>query len=447
MEVFEKIKREVLEKNLIRPGDRVVIGCSGGPDSMFLTEFFRKYREEWSLELIIAHVNHGVRGEAAKKDAEFVRDYCLRHSLTYRLYNTNMNQKAAEWQVSPEEAGRRLRYRFFYRLAGEKGKVAVAHTFDDQAETVLMRLIRGSGPDGTGGMEEKKGQLIRPLLGIRRRELIQALESRGIEYRIDGTNLETEYTRNFIRRKILPLMKELNPNVKSALVRYSELEREDREYFERETEKYIGRYVAFENGDAIFDDKVLDLPEALGNRILRSLFERVAGTGKDFTKHHTEILREGLTLQSGKSLDLPEDIVLSSEFGKYRLGKRREPVREEVFLRIGRNQTPWGIFTVEYVEEYSISGKREAVFSGDLPVETLKLRIRRPGDRMIPFGRSSNVKVKDIFQSEKIPVSRRDDIPFLLSGEEILWIPGVRRGNGYLYRGGKGIKITNEVEL
>ncbi|MDO5713054.1 MAG: tRNA lysidine(34) synthetase TilS [Tissierellia bacterium] len=446
MNILENLRKELIETHLVKPYDQVVIGCSGGPDSMFLLELFRRLEEELSLEIIVAHVNHGVRGEAAKRDADFVQNYCKRYHLSFQLLETNMNEKAKEWKISPEEAGRKLRYDFFHSLIQQGGRIAVAHNLDDQAETVLMRLIRGTGPDGAGGMEVEKGAVIRPLLQTYRRDIVAYLQEKEIPYCIDQTNLETEYTRNYIRRKILPFMKEVNPLTKEALVRYSFLAQKDREYFDHVVEQYINDSVQISKDYIIIDSSIKELPEALSLRVLRKLYETIAGTGKDFTYHHVSLLKEGLSLPSGKVLVFPRNILFTSEFGSFRLSRKVEKDIRQFPLQFGENKTPWGIFTVLKRKEYSSPSEDEAYFSMDLPIKDIVLRTRRPGDWMIPFGKSSKTKVKDIFQSEKTPKSQREIIPFMMYKDRILWIPGVKRSNEFLYTNDEGILIKREVE-
>lgn len=437
MDIFNRLVEDLLEKNILSPGESIVLGVSGGPDSMFLLELFLRLPKGIVGGIKVAHVNHGIRGAAADADEEFVKTYCENRGIPCFTRRGNMNDLARKWKMSPEEAGRKLRYDFFYSLLDRGGKVALAHTLDDQAETVLMRLIRGTGPEGLGGMEELSGSLFRPLLGVRRREIIEALEDYKIPYCTDATNLETEYTRNYIRRKILPLMKELNPRIKESLGNLATFSREDRHYFDEVVDEYL-RGLTREDGDVLFGPEILKVPLALQKRYLKGIFMEAAGTAKDLSSAQLQVMVDSLGDSSGKQRHLSHGIVLTREFDHWRMGPEKKGIFGEFPLELGENETPWGIFTVTEERRGDFTDPN-VLFLND--IDDLILREKRRGDRMVPWGRASEKKVKDLFQSEGVPVSHRDRIPLLVQGEKVLWIVGVRKGNFPFVEGKKVYRI------
>jgi tRNA(Ile)-lysidine synthase len=230
------IKNNILEKNLISPGENILIALSGGPDSVFLFHNLRKLRETLSFNLYASHINHMYRGKDAMHDEEFVRNLCDKYGIKLFVKRKNATEYAKELKVTEEEAGRVLRYNFFkenLREIGE-GKVALAHNLNDQAETVLQRIIRGTGIDGLSAMSFQKDNLIRPMLNISRDEIMNYLHENNYEYCIDITNTQDIYGRNKIRLNLIPYLEQnFNPNIQSSLYRMSEAMERDKKIIEK----------------------------------------------------------------------------------------------------------------------------------------------------------------------------------------------------------------------
>jgi tRNA(Ile)-lysidine synthase len=230
------IKNNILEKNLISPGENILIALSGGPDSVFLFHNLRRLRETLSFNLYASHINHMYRGKDAMHDEEFVRNLCDKYGIKLFVKRKNATEYAKELKVTEEEAGRVLRYNFFkenLREIGE-GKVALAHNLNDQAETVLQRIIRGTGIDGLSAMSFQKDNLIRPMLNISRDEIMNYLHENNYEYCIDITNTQDIYGRNKIRLNLIPYLEQnFNPNIQYSLYRMSEAMERDKKIIEK----------------------------------------------------------------------------------------------------------------------------------------------------------------------------------------------------------------------
>ena len=213
--IREKVLKFINENRMMEKGDNIVIGVSGGADSMCLLDIMLYIATEYDLNIYVVHINHGIRGESAYRDARFVKDYCYSRGVNCTIGEYDVPILASQWGMSHEEAGRRVRYEAFDEMLqrlGGKGKIAVAHNADDSAETILLNLIRGSGLKGMTGIQPVRDNIIRPILCLSRSEIEAYNQAEGINYVTDETNLEDEYTRNKIRMNILPKMCQINPN-------------------------------------------------------------------------------------------------------------------------------------------------------------------------------------------------------------------------------------------
>jgi tRNA(Ile)-lysidine synthase len=258
MDIADKVKKTISNNGLIQKGEHIVIGLSGGPDSVCLFHILYRLAEELDIRLHAVHINHGLRPGAADEDQRYAEALCEEYRIPCYSFSFDVNRIAKEQGISSEDAGRQVRYRSFFEVAdriaeetGESVKVAVAQNMNDQAETVLMRIIRGTGPDGLAGIadlrsEKKKGLVIRPLLVVPREEIEAYCINNNLNPRTDLTNLEPVYTRNRIRLELIPyLCENFNPNITAALSRLSRIAKEDRDYFGGKADAIIAEHVVF----------------------------------------------------------------------------------------------------------------------------------------------------------------------------------------------------------
>jgi len=249
--ITERVRNTIINNHLIEKGEHIVIGLSGGPDSVCLFHILCQLREELGIRLYAVHINHGLRPGAADEDQKYTEDLCARYQVPCRTFSFDVTRIARESGMSSEDAGRKVRYQSFFEVAdqienetGGSIKIAVAQNMNDQAETVLMRILRGTGTEGLVGIEylrtEKNRGIIRPLLDVTRAEIELYCKENGLDPRIDLTNLEPIYTRNKIRLELLPYLSEnYNGNIVAALNRLSRIAKEDKDYFGRFTETIL----------------------------------------------------------------------------------------------------------------------------------------------------------------------------------------------------------------
>jgi tRNA(Ile)-lysidine synthase len=474
--VLKIAMRNGLETYLV--AEPLVVGVSGGPDSLALLHMLRSLRSATASQTIhVAHLDHMLRGRASEEDARFVAELAKEWGLPYTIRRFDVKQYAHKQQLSIEEAARNARYAFLAALAHEQAAaVAVAHNADDQVETVLMHILRGSGISGLRGMRMLTTVLVasldsnlselahnlptepitlfRPLLGVWRREIEAYCAHAGLQPRLDITNTDRQYKRNRIRYELIPLLeRDYDPAVKAHLHNLAELAEGEDEIIEALMEQEARRLVYLEaEGIIRFEQSdVADMPEALRLRLIRWAIKHVAGTLEGFTHRHIE---EAAGIVSGeadspRAADLPHGLIVERLDGWSVISQRRFvegpkeqdiskwPIMdrdEELSLVPGDTlqlQTGWKLNShiVSAENEKSAPGDLLALFDMD-EMETLGplvLRTRRPGDFMKPLGMKGSKTLQDLFIDAKIPRSIRDRIPLVscsASGGEVLWVPG-----------------------
>lgn len=437
---------------LINPHEKVLIGVSGGPDSMALLYVLMEIRKEIPFSIYVAHVNHGVRGMEADEDEEFVKNEALKNDIPYYSKRIDMDGYAREHKISSEDAGRILRYKFFREIISSLGggKIAVAHNKDDQAETLLMRFMRGTGIDGLRGMEYKNDDIIRPILGISRSEIEEYIKSNNIKTRLDRTNLEPIYSRNKIRLELIPYIESnFNPNIVDTLWRISATSQRDSSFLKELSHEKYKQMVKFEDGNSIIlcRGKFLLEHEAIKFRIIRHCIEKLSGNLKGITETHIRDVVELSKGETGKSIDLINCIKVKTSYDDLiiEVDKVKEKVSYNKSISIGEytyfKELGFAVETkVLPVEEVKFNFKDRFIkyFDYDRIVGILTIRNRLPGDVFVPFGMKGTKKLKDYFIDEKVPIPDRDTIPILVDEKNIIWIIGMRTSEYY--------KITPETK-
>lgn len=455
----ESVRQIIEEYKLINENDNIVIGVSGGPDSMALLYLLVKIKKDKKFNLYLAHVNHGVRGEDARADEEFVRKKAEELKLPYYFKKADMLALAKEKSISAEEAGREIRYGFFNEILKEKGggKIAVAHNKNDQAETLLMRIIRGTGIDGLKGMDYINGNIIRPLLKTNREEIEAYIERNQIETVLDKTNLETIYTRNKIRLELLPYIRDnFNPNIIDSLWRLSSSAEIDNKFLEDYSNNKYNHILSMKSRSRItldkdgFDKEDRSIQQRIIRRAISDLGDNLQGIVHQHIKMVLDLFSSG---ETGKEVHLPKDLVARLDYTNLIIEKKK-PEGEVDYLEelsLGKNQLkgiPYKInLRVLPLSEMGnmTKGDRIRVFDYGKVKGQLRVRNRRPGDRFTPFGMKGRKKLKDYFIDEKISKDLRDRIPLLIDDEEILWVVGYRTSE--LYRVNKETEEILVVEL
>ncbi len=444
----ERVWNTICKYKLIEEDDNIVLGISGGHDSMSLLYLLMEIKKRLSFNLILAHVNHGVRGEDALKDELFVKSISDRLNLKYFSKKVDMVARAKEKNISQEEAGRELRYGFFREIIKTlgKGKIAVAHNRKDQAETLLLRIMRGTGLDGLKAMDFKSGDIIRPILDIDRWEIEKYIYDNKIETVLDRTNLESIYSRNKVRLELIPYIEEnFNPNIVDTLFRLSESARIDSEFLEKYTEKkYSKVLIKEEDGKIIFKDSKFEEEDlSIKKRLLRKAIDNLNKGLQGIEEIHiTSIIELFSKKETGKKINLPNDIIARVSYNnliveKLRRDRSISPTPSLVELEIGENVLDDYMLVIDLQildrREFASQGKYRNVeyFDYNKIVGKSYIRSRKAGDRFKPLGMRGSKKIKDYFIDEKIPREERDKIPLLVDEENIIWVIGYRTSENY----------------
>jgi tRNA(Ile)-lysidine synthase len=448
--IERRMRATIARYDMIRPRERVLVAVSGGPDSTALLHLLHELAGEMSLDLQVAHLDHGWRGRASEKDAEFVRRMALRLGLPVTVGRVD----AATWtaggrpRTSLEARARTVRTNFLLETARQAGadRVALGHTRDDQAESLLLRLLRGSGTRGLAGTYPVvDGVLVRPLIEIRRADLVAYLKDRGLRYRLDATNRDPAHARNRVRLRLLPLLeREFNPAVVEALGHAADILRDEDAYLSGLAESEYRARARRRGAEVVLPARaLLDLPVALRRRLLRLAFAAVRGDLRRIALEHVEQCLRLLEGRSGRrSAGLPDGLVVHLSGGDLVVSSRgrhaaapaadaapcREalcPVPGEVPLlgfgwRLRATVVPRG----EAASDLRAGGPDRAYLDADLLPGPLLVRPRRPGDRFVPLGAPGRRKVKSFLIDRKVPVDDRGRIPLVLSGERIAWVVG-----------------------
>ncbi len=430
--MYEKVKRYIEKHHMISEKDKVITGVSGGADSVCLLFILIRLMEERGFMLHAVHVNHGIRGEAADRDEAYVRKICGRRKVPLTVFRENVPAYAKQHGLTEEEAGREVRREAFENvMRQQKGtRIALAHHMNDNAETVLWNLCRGTSLKGLGGIAPVSGVWIRPLLCVKRREIESYLEKWGISYCTDETNACNAYTRNRIRNEIIPYM-ERNMNEQTVLHMAETAERM------RVIEDYVRREALRLKGECTVRDSLGRLilkqgrfqaaDEALRSYILHEVLCEAAGHRKDIEAIHVKILEELLGKQVGRRADLPYGTTAVRCY---------EGIRFEKAGETEKNAEPEKKFAVRILEREEISeafpkNPYTKWFDYDIIKNTVKMRHREPGDYLTIDKSGNTQKLKQYFINEKIPREMRDRLWLLADGSHIIWIVGCRQNQMY----------------
>jgi tRNA(Ile)-lysidine synthase len=468
---FTSLKQHILvslkKHEMMRPGDRVGVAVSGGADSVALLLLLLELREKLGIVLSVVHFNHKLRGKASDEDEKFVAKLAAKHGLEFHSASVDVAKKAKEERANLEDAARRARYDYFRSLteSGVCGRIAVAHTADDQAETVLAHLLRGTGLAGLGGIHPVAGPVIRPLLSVRRSELRRFLRARKQTWREDATNRDTKRMRARIRKKLLPLLeKQFQPAIVDHLGTLADLAREDEAFLDAIAQERVSALV-HERGEGArigVDDLLApwkgkefktentegtektEEKNALSKRIVRRIVESIKPRDGQFGAGHVEaVLQLARSGQSGSSLHLPGGVEVRRERDALEFhAVENEGVRNahraphEYQYNIDLANGAQGVSVAELgcvfrlrVIDWPPKRGETSMDKGVLDRDRLRfpmvLRNWRPGDRLRPQGHRSVHKLKRLLNEKRVSRWERDGWPVLTSGDVLVWARGV----------------------
>ncbi|MFZ1946114.1 MAG: tRNA lysidine(34) synthetase TilS [bacterium] len=435
--------RATIEKhNMLSGGERVLIAVSGGPDSVALLHALVSLKATYRLDLHLAHLEHGLRGEAALADMEFVQALGRDLGLSVTARRVDVAELASKSSLPVEAVARKLRYAFLEEVAGDIGaaKIATGHNANDQAETLLLNLIRGSGISGLRGIRPAiEGKIVRPLIEAKREEILAYLTERGLDYRTDLTNADEVYDRNRVRMSLVPLLeKDFNPRIVDSLVRTAEVFSLVADYLDAQVAEAMKQCCRPGDGRITVDlEAFAALPRAVRVFTLYAVVRSLEGDEQVVTFDTLGALENvAARSQSGSRVDIGSGIIAVKEYDRLVVGRDMALAEGyEVPLTVPGTtdiESAGYSFQTSVLEEAPRSAdlfRSGSTAYFDLGKLALPLVARswREGDKFVPFGLSGSKKVHDVFTDEKIPVTQRSRIPIICDREEIIWVAGVRR--------------------
>ena len=425
MNIKEAVESIIIEHELIRSGDRVLVALSGGADSVCLLVILNELKGKLDFAVSAMHINHGLR-EEAMNDAEYSKELCVRLGVPYYYAKIDVNSYADEKHLSTEEAGRILRYQEFDKVMKKDGYdlLATAHHANDLAETMILFLSRGTGVKGLAPITYKNGNIIRPLLPVTKDEIVEFLESEGIRYCEDRTNADNDYTRNYIRHEVIPRLVSVNDRAVEHMAKTADIVSEAYDVLDEVVDGYEKTYIR-EGGDGylICDEAALLKPYIYKALIHRAIV-KVAHAEKDITAVHISGVETLMDKQVGRVMYLPYSLRARREYDGVSIrplscetGDRKAPevnYRTRTFIREEGMQIP--------EKEYT------KWFDYDIIKDTFNIRLVADDDEMTVLKSGGTKKLKDLFKDLKVPMDKRKDYMCVATGNHVYWVIGLRMG-------------------
>ncbi|HUJ17812.1 MAG TPA: tRNA lysidine(34) synthetase TilS [Nitrospirota bacterium] len=439
------VQDTIRKYGLLDPGDRVVVAVSGGPDSVCLLAILHTMAKNLGLSLHVAHLDHMFRGEESAEEAQFVADLSKKLGIPSTSERFDVPAFCRERGLSAQEGARKVRYGFLEQVAHDTGasRIATGHTADDQAETFLLRLLRGAGVSGLSSIPPRRGMIIRPLIEITRDQVLDYLRENSLGFRTDPSNAKPVYTRNRVRMDVIPVLRQFNPRIVETLAAEAALLRDEDEA----VDAYLGSVTeaAHREDDetvSIKRDAFDTLPPAFRRRLLRKIAD-MTDRGASFLSlgQIDDALSFMLSTQTGKSIMLSPGLSVTREYDRFVFSSpAARPGFSRTLSHPGATMVPeLGLEVKTLIAE----GRRtepelsnyiwQAQFDYDKIGPLLTLRSRHSGDRFSPSGMAGrSKKLQDYFVDAKVPRRKRDRVPLLCSGEDILWVVGLRTDERFL---------------
>ena len=445
--MLQQFLSTIEQYRMLSPGDKVIAAVSGGADSVAMCHLLKTAAPAMNLQLHLAHVDHMLRGEESRADAEFAARLAQADNIPYTIERIDVRSYAKQHKLGLQEAARLLRYQFLEGLAKEirAQRIAVAHTADDQAETVLLWLIRGCGPEGLQGIPPvRQPYIVRPMIHISRRQIEEYIKSRQLAYRQDASNLSPKYRRNRIRLEILPQLEQLNPNIRQALGQLAQLAYSENEFWQEYCEKRWLEIADFQDSHYISLKlaPLRELPEAALRRMLRFALRRlISGDLPRISYRNIEAICGIIHADRGqKGLNLPHNIRVVKSYQTIELtvasptpaGLNYDyPLNVPGETRIPELNLVIKASLIDRSELRNFPSGNAAALDWAQVKYPLRVRNRKPGDRFQPLGAPGSKKLKDFLIDAKVPLAQRSNIPIVVCGEDIVWVMGYQISERY----------------
>lgn len=430
--IEQNVIRFIDRKSLLKKNDRVLIALSGGADSVFLLHFLNKYKQRFKIQISAVHINHRLRGKESAADELFCKKICSDLKVELFLIHKNVNVLAKREKYSIEEAGRIIRYREFERLSEKEGfnKIATAHNANDNTESVLLNISRGAGMAGLSGIAVKRNKVIRPIICLTKENILEYLELKKIKFKVDSTNLNIEFERNFIRHKIVPLLiKKINPSLHKSFLKSSENISEINLFVERYLKSALSGVKKIKEEEVFIPNEVIkNVPEEL----LIEFFKKILTENFDEIENSSNAknIISLLNLEHGKNVKLSGELFAYLERDGILIAKKKNYSSRELEIAVGESINIFnGRLSIKKVSrlpkelgvnrnvEYIDAGKAEQKFT---------LRNWTAGDRFKPLGMKSFKKISDFLTDSKVSSYKKKAKLVLLSANKIVWVIGSR---------------------
>ncbi|NBH13842.1 tRNA lysidine(34) synthetase TilS [Lachnospiraceae bacterium] len=446
----KKVRNFIEERHMVEKGDCVLAAVSGGADSLCLLLTLLELRKELEISLCAVHVEHGIRGKESLEDAEFVEKLCRGRQVPCKVYHCNAGEYASAKKLSLEEGARALRYQFFERAAGEFGadKIAVAHNQNDCAETMLFHLARGTGLKGLRGIPLVREKIIRPLMCVTRQEIEAYLVEKKQTYCTDLTNGETVYTRNKIRRQVLPALCEINPGAVVHMNRSALFVSEAVELIDELAEQARKAYVCKKADGICILQELLKQKPVIFRETLRKALAEISGCSRDISSVHIRQLQGLFSLQNGRNINFPGNVEARRIYEGVLLRKKEDQDEKQIFEW---ELSPGGVLCIPpygyeiHTRLWNKIPQKEEIpqnrytkwMDYDKIKGTMRMRTRREHDFLVIDAQGGKKKLKKYFVDEKVPGYQRDRILLLTDDSHILWVLG--------YRISEDVKVTEHT--
>lgn len=440
------VEKVIQEQDLFQRGAKLIVAVSGGPDSMALLGVLTALRPRWDLDLLVLYCHHGLR-TAADEEEIFVRTWAERWACPFHSRKLSVRSFQAERGLSLEEAARALRYRAFEEIIDQEkaDRLALAHTANDQAEEVLISLIRGAGLGGLAGMPMKREQFIRPLLAIYREEITRYLEDQNIPFRLDQSNRDQHFLRARVRHHLLPELQRYSPNMLTQLNRTALLLQADEAYLQEKARSLGETLLQCDSAGIILSRSALAvLPQAIGSRVIQqALSKGPSGLRHIGSSHILSILRAAQSDRKAGRLALPQDRLVTWAGDQIRFGQKGDENGkgsdflyemggpEELVIKETGHKLTFRIMTDSAERDFSSGDKQRVLVDPDKITWPITVRNSRPGDRIRPLGLGGSKKISRFFRDRKVPTPLRSRIPLVISRQEIVWVAGLEIGEGF----------------
>jgi len=421
---MDKVLDEIKKHELIKKGEKIAVACSGGKDSMSLLHYLWTHKDELGIEVLAVNVDHGIR-ENSESDSKFVANYCEKHGIKIYSFKVNAKQFSEDKKLTIEQGARECRYKVFKSLISKRlvDKIALAHHMQDQTETILLNIFRGTGIAGAGGMDYiRDGIYIRPFINTSRSEVRAYIERNDIPYVEDETNQDDDFNRNYIRNRLMPLIRYRWPNVDTTIASFGANCRQDEEYIESTISTDA---IVFEDGIARIYSNYFVYQDAYVFRLILKALKSI-GLGNNIEKKHLKMIKEmALESENGTKISLPNGLTVIKEYNFITFTNRniKASSKEYPFTKGKLDISNFGLIETFVLKKFELGQYTHLIDMTKLPKDA-KWRFRRDGDTFEKFGGGTN-SLSDYLIDKKIPVRLRNLTPVLASGNEILIVAGV----------------------